>query len=110
VILRSDFIGVHIGCVYVVFQRSKWTPLNVDISNTTVPIHTGIVASERKLSWPRFRITILGAGKYHDYVITSNQSFKKPVKVKIFIFGFDCDFRRNWHKFFQNPFNSCRDI
>jgi hypothetical protein len=52
----------------VVFQRSKWTPLN--ISNTTGPIHTGFVAPERKFSWPHFSTTILGAGKYHDYVIS----------------------------------------
>jgi hypothetical protein len=45
----------------------------VDISNTTVPIHTGFVASERKFSWPHFSITILGAGKYHDYVISHSK-------------------------------------
>jgi hypothetical protein len=44
-----------------VFQRSKWTHLDVDISNTT-----GFVASERKFSWSHFSI-ILGAGKYHAF-------------------------------------------
>jgi hypothetical protein len=66
-------------------QSSK--EVNVDISNTTGPIHRGFVASERKSSWPHFSITILGAGKY-------NQSFKKTIKVKIFIFGFYCNFSR----------------
>jgi hypothetical protein len=60
-----------------VFQRSKWTPLNVDMSNTctTGPIHTWFVASERKFSWRHFGRIILGAGKYHDYVISHS---KKP--------------------------------
>jgi hypothetical protein len=42
--------------------------LNVDISNTTEPIHTGFVASERKFSWAHFSVTILGAGKYHQNI------------------------------------------
>jgi hypothetical protein len=51
-----------------VFQRSKWTPLNVDISNTTGPSHIGYVASERKISWPNFSITIISVGKSQDSV------------------------------------------
>jgi hypothetical protein len=72
----------------------KWTPLNIDISNTgptTGPIHTGFVASERKFSWPHFSINIIGTGKYYDYIVC-NQSFKKNLKAKIFIFGFYCGF------------------
>jgi hypothetical protein len=52
------------------------TALNVDISNTTVPIHTGFVASQRKCSWSHFSI---GAGKYHDYIMYV-QSFQKNIK------------------------------
>jgi hypothetical protein len=63
----------------IVFQRSKWTPLNVDIANTSGPIQTVFVASERKFSCPHFSMTILGAGKY-DY----NQSFKKPLKQNLY--------------------------
>jgi hypothetical protein len=47
-------------------HRQSSKDLNVDISNTTGPIHTGFVAFERNFSWLQFSITILGAAKYHD--------------------------------------------
>jgi hypothetical protein len=59
-----------ISCI----DRYKCPPLNVDSSNTTGPIHTWFVASERKFGWPHFSITKLDAGKYHDYVISHSKS------------------------------------
>jgi hypothetical protein len=41
--------------------------LNVDISFTTGPTHTGFVAYKRKFSWSHFSITILCAGKSQNY-------------------------------------------
>jgi hypothetical protein len=41
----------------------KMEAINVDISNTTGPIHTGFVAFEIKFCWPHFSMTNLGAGR-----------------------------------------------
>jgi hypothetical protein len=63
-----------------VFKRSKWT------SNTTGPIHTGFIASERTFfSSPHFSITILGAGKYNDHLISHSKKLAMTSAVPLFL-------------------------
>jgi hypothetical protein len=56
--------------VCAVIEQNKWTPLNVNNSNTPGLIMAGFVAYERKFIWPHFSIKMIGIGKYHDDVVT----------------------------------------
>jgi hypothetical protein len=60
---RNDLLGeavllpmFRLKCT--VFEQSKWTPLNVNISNTIESILAGFVAYERKFRWRHFSIKI----------------------------------------------------
>jgi hypothetical protein len=90
------WVRTILSIAWLCTNQSKLTPLNVDISNTTAQdqFTQGLLHLKRKFSWPHFSITILGAGKYHDYVISHSETLKS----KIFILEFYCEFGPGFFK------------